>query len=38
MAQPIPRTRQDVVTPKRVYPVPLELLKQERAPSAGPKS
>lgn len=38
MAQPIPRIREDVITPKRVYPVPLELLKQERAVSAGPKS
>ena len=36
MSQPIPRDREDVITPKRVYPVPLELLKKERAASAGP--
>lgn len=36
MSEPIPRDREDVITPKRVYPVPLELLKKERAASAGP--
>lgn len=36
MSQPIPRNREEVITPKRVYPVPLELLKKERAASARP--
>lgn len=36
MSQPIPRTREDVITPKRVYPLPPELLKKEIAAPPGP--
>ncbi|MFN0021827.1 MAG: hypothetical protein ACKVP0_26575 [Pirellulaceae bacterium] len=36
MSQFIPRTREDVITPKRVYPVPPELLKKESAGPAAP--
>jgi hypothetical protein len=35
MSEPIPRTRDDVITPKRIYPVPLDLLKKESAAPAG---
>jgi hypothetical protein len=35
MSQPIPRTREDIITPKRVYPVPQELLHKESAAPAG---
>jgi hypothetical protein len=38
MAQPLARAREDVLSPKRVYPVPLELLKKERAAPAGQAS
>lgn len=35
MSQPIPRSDEEVFTPKRVYPVPLELLKKQRTTTAG---
>lgn len=38
MSEPIPRARNDVLTPKRVYPVPLELLKKQSEASVGKTS
>ena len=35
MSQPIPRSDEEVLDPKRVYPIPLELLQKQRATSAG---
>jgi hypothetical protein len=38
MSQPIPRSTEDVISPKRVYPLPRELLKKMRAAQAGKTS
>jgi len=38
MSEPIPRREEAVLPPKRVYPLPPELLKKERAASAGQAS
>ena len=38
MSQPIPRSEEEVISPKRVYPMPLELLKKQSASSAGKAS
>lgn len=35
MSQSIPRSREDIITPKRVYPIPQELLHKESAVPAG---
>jgi hypothetical protein len=38
MSQPIPRSDEQVLAPKRIYPIPLELPKRQPAATTGAKS
>lgn len=38
MSQPIPRGSEEILTPKRIYPIPLELLKRQPAAAGGAQS